>query len=863
MQNQEKKQETIKLLIILVALIAVILVLTLSSQPSKQRDTLPAENNSQVAASATLTTRPTNTLPPGPFGVDIDFDYENSRIQDEINERTFRNTVPSFWIAGSNVDAGYRLEFEFSSGRSYRCTGYTNYISNRDLTLTYTAIDLTVTVIDLLPDDNKAILTETFSPDLPDDCPYTYEFEASTYGVPQDTTEYVTPRTFDVDSWLRENVRSLPNMPATSTPRPTQTLTPTATATATSTPIAENSLIVTGTINIRDANGEVIVTVNEGEYTLLGIESEKYVILYNGEQGYVPIISNNAHPEQNITISDSLIIDDVVIIRNEEGRQIARETSGEYILLGIEESYYIIQYEGAQGYIHTSSNFVTQSTIVMVDDAAPIPRTPLIVPTSTPFTENALIITGEVFILDSNDSQIATVSEGELPLIGLVDDKYIILYEGDRAFVDVASPDAQAEQELAPRELLTFTGTVIVRDENGAQIAMESAGQYGLIAIEGDNYIIDYNGQQAYVFITSTNATVSTGIISDTSPQATSMPTSIANVTSVIQSDYFGVEVTTTYALEHFQREIRESRYTASVPSDWMAIDGIAPRYRIELYFNSGQSNRCDGYSELFSTETLTLTYRAIDMQVRVIDLAALNQPEILRENFTTSVPDDCPLTYSFDVSGGEFQNTTEFKLPRSTALRSWLNENLYSLSDMPPTVTPTAIPTMTPTATATSTLSPTPSRQSISDSEASATPPGTELSPPVDFPILTINADTIVYDESGDVIGMADRGDYLLADLNTENYIIIFEGNHGYIPRETSDIEPAFSQNILWEIRVTGLVLLRDENTNELARITEGEFQLLLVEGDYYIIDYNGVESYVHITSTNARLVYTIVDSE
>jgi|GEM_PF-3540111 len=1028
MQEQAEKRTAIEMIVILVALVVVILILLWNSQSSDSRDTSPVETStytsSQLTRTAypTRTPRPTNTQRPDVFGIELEFEYQSNTISDEINERTYSSAVPSTWLSGSS-DARYRVVFDFESGRARSCSEYTSYFDNRSLTLTYRAIDLVVRVYDLQSEETQPILRETFNRTLPDDCPYTFEFETNENGVLLNAVEYVTPGTSNLSTWLRENVRGLQDMPATATPLPTQTPVSSPTPTVTSTPLADMSLIVSGTITLRDENGDILGAVSEGELPLVGIQSERYVVLYNGERAYLPISTDNAQPEQGIRLADTLIFDGLVIVRDADGSEIARESSGEYILLDIVDDYYIIEYGDEQGYVHTSSTSVTLSSQVIVDDASGTPEPAAeVAMTATPFTENALIITGDTIILDLNNVEIATISEGEIPLLGMIDDNYIVLYEGQRAFVAIDLAGAQPEQELVPQEILTLTGAVIIRDENGDRIAMESTGQYGLISVDDDNYVIDYNGQPAYILISSRNVISSTGIISDISPQATAIPVA-TSAADVIQSDYFGAEIAMAYSSDTIRREVNPTRFSSLIPVELRPIVDVETRYRVELYFDMGGSFVCDGYRSLFDTDTLTLIYRAIDVRVTVYDLAALNEPEILSEEFSTSLPDDCPFSYDFDVVNGEYRDTTEYRQPVTTPLRNWLSENLRPLPDMPPTATPTLSPTptltltprptvtpfqsgtieitglviirngenfaeigressgvytvigiqsgyyvidydgvqgyilrnssnvrrisddATPTPTLTPDSSPTqyqgdatptpivtpgpsPAQYEgetlvildevvIRDSEtyaeitrvsegqfpylgfergyfiieyngeealirangdnavrsstlptATATSAATEVPvsesfPVIDFPVLTINTTVIVYTESGSIIGTAGRGDYLLAEMNTQNYIIIFEGEQGYIPRDIAHIVPGFSQNTVWTIQITGLVILRDENGNEIDRVSEGEFALLLVEGDSYIIDYNGVEVFLRISSTNATLNRTVFDSE
>ena len=507
MQEQAEKRTAIEMIVILGVLVVVILILLWNSQSSDSRDTSPVETStytsSQLTRTAypTRTPRPTNTQRPDVFGIELEFEYQSNTISDEINERTYSSAVPSTWLSGAS-DARYRVVFDFESGRSRSCGEYTSYFDNRSLTLTYRAIDLVVRVYDLQSEETQPILRETFNRTLPDDCPYTFEFETNDNGVLLNAVEYVTPGTSNLSAWLRENVRGLQDMPATATPLPTQTPVSSPTPTVTSTPLAEMSLIVSGTITLRDENGDVLGTVSESELPLVGIQSERYVVLYNGQRAYIlPISTDNAQPEQDIRLADSLIFDGLVIVRDANGSEIARESSGEYILLDTVDDYYIIEYGDEQGYVHTSSTSVTFSSQVIVDDASGTPEpAPEFVMTATPFTENALIITGDTIILDLNNVEIATISEGEIPLLGMIDDNYIVLYEGQRAFVAIDSPGAQPQQELVPQEILTLTGAVIIRDENGDRIAMESTGQYGLISVDDDNYVIDYNGQRCLYF---------------------------------------------------------------------------------------------------------------------------------------------------------------------------------------------------------------------------------------------------------------------------------------------------------------------------------------------------------------------------
>ena len=339
MHEQAEKRTAIEMIVILVALVVVILILLWNSQSSDSSDTTidpTAQSNSAstLTASPTRTPAPTNTVPAGGFGVHIDFTYDDFMLRDEINERTYENIVPESWQSEAN-QARYRLEFEFSVGRSSSCGEYAPLIGTRTASLTYTAINLRVTVIDIETVEEEEVDSRLFRPIFPE-CPETYTFDSDRFGLVQDATVYVEPARSTVDNWLEDNVRILPDMPPTATPTFTRTPIPTATSTPTATPIAENSLIVTGTVDILDSDGDSLATVNEGELPLVGIEPDRYIVLYEGEQAYISMSSDHVHPEYAMTVSELLFFDGLVIIRDENGSEIARERSGEYSLLRIE-----------------------------------------------------------------------------------------------------------------------------------------------------------------------------------------------------------------------------------------------------------------------------------------------------------------------------------------------------------------------------------------------------------------------------------------------------------------------------------------------------------------------------------------------
>lgn len=173
---------------------------------------------------------------------------------------------------------------------------------------------------------------------------------------------------------------------------------------------------------------------------------------------------------------------------------------------------------------------------------------------------NYLVFTGTVMVRDEYNNAIARVTEGAYPLLGIADENYVIVYQETIAYVTLSSTNAYpslsqivmtptSSPTLAstltrtPRPILTlpptglptasptptlsqtprpnytpivtasadgnylvFTGTVMLRDEFNVSIARVTEGEYPLLGIADENYVIVYEGRIAYVALSSTNA---------------------------------------------------------------------------------------------------------------------------------------------------------------------------------------------------------------------------------------------------------------------------------------------------------------------------------------------------------------------
>ena len=163
------------------------------------------------------------------------------------------------------------------------------------------------------------------------------------------------------------------------------------------------------------------------------------------------------------------------------------------------------------------------------------------------------------------------------------------------------------------------------------------------------------------------------------------------------------------------------------------------------------------------------------------------------------------------------------------------------------------------------STATPVPDTATPMETAAPETPSPTATPPltAIDFPVLIFSERVVVFDDDGSFIGIVNSGEFLLIEFNMDSYIIVYRGERGYIPRDSSGVELGLSRNTLWKIEVTGTIDLQDTMDDQTGRISEGEYLLLGIEDEDYIIDYNGIEARIGITSNNATLVSTMVDDD
>ena len=293
MPEQSRKKLHIGIITTGLLLLVITMLITSSyAQTSDQPDKPQATKTLRASNTPTTTPSPTHTIPAEPFGLEIRFDYERDEIEDEITESYFRDIVQFEWIAPAI--ARYEVLFYFDT------TGFRKYCGLTEAILYYQGIDLTLSVTDT-SDNETLLVSPILSAQLPDECPEDYDFEIVD-GQAQQAIEWILPAANEIDMWLNANVSILASMPSTPTstitrtPTPTNTHTLTPTPTITSTPVENSSLLFTGTVVIRDENGEAIGTESEGEYQLVGILQENYIIIYKGERAYVLTSSHNATP---------------------------------------------------------------------------------------------------------------------------------------------------------------------------------------------------------------------------------------------------------------------------------------------------------------------------------------------------------------------------------------------------------------------------------------------------------------------------------------------------------------------------------------------------------------------------------------
>lgn len=251
--------------------------------------------------------------------------------------------------------------------------------------------------------------------------------------------------------------------PFTPTPIPTDTPRPVHTP-VNMTPVADgNSLVITGPVNIRDEHGDSLILIDDGEFPLLGLTEDAYIILFEGHPSYVLLTATNARAEINLTPTqtftprpphtpmdmtslpndNSLIITGSVIIQDENGETVAVVDEGEYPLLGVTNTHYVILYAGNPAYVQLTVRFARLSMPLATPTITSTPRSPHTPVGLIPVPEGTiLVITALVSVRDERQITIDRIFFGEYPLLGLTETSYVILYEGYAAYVDITSAGA-------------------------------------------------------------------------------------------------------------------------------------------------------------------------------------------------------------------------------------------------------------------------------------------------------------------------------------------------------------------------------------------------------------------------------------
>jgi len=160
----------------------------------------------------------------------------------------------------------------------------------------------------------------------------------------------------------------------------------------------------------------------------------------------------------------------------------------------------------------TLTNTPTDTATVTATFAPTLTHTPtLLSPTA-----EVLIFIGPVTLRDANGRFLANVAPGEYPLIAIEGDNYVVMYGGRLAYVPrvtmgVCTPTPIPTEAPIPTATLSptplpppigtihFSGPMTLRDAAGQFLANVAPGEYPLLAVEGDNYVIRFNGQPAYV----------------------------------------------------------------------------------------------------------------------------------------------------------------------------------------------------------------------------------------------------------------------------------------------------------------------------------------------------------------------------
>ena len=484
----------------------------------------------------------------------------------------------------------------------------------------------------------------------------------------------------------------------------------------------------------------------------------------------------------------------------------------------------------------------------------------------TPVAEDSvLLIEGLVQVRDENDTVIAQLrlNSIEPKVIGIAGDYYVILYENEVAYVKLSTnaqlatitPTPTITPTLTPSPALTeimtpvaedsvllIEGLVQVRDENDTVIAQLrlNSDKPQVIGIAGDYYVILYENEVAYVKL-STNA-------------------QLATIT-----EPFGVNVTTSVANDVPSSEFSIGSITSRIPDEWLAENPRYARYNIAINVTKGGEKECGGYNGY-----LTLTFKGINARVTVVD--TITDETVASTSYRSQLPSSCPRSHSFPTYNGIALSDTEWKSPNVSSFGTWLNENVSVLPSLPPTSTPQ--PTRTPQPT----LTPSPT---IPTSTPTLVP--TRTPAPLHTPTLTpvTNANKLVFigtviirDEYGNTIANVREGEYALLGLVEDNYVILYENEIAYVrlsssnasiieftatptltytptPVRTPTLTPIAEGNTLI---FAGIVIIRDEYGSTIANVREGEYALLGLVEDNYVILYEGKMSYVRLSSTNAH---------
>lgn len=160
-------------------------------------------------------------------------------------------------------------------------------------------------------------------------------------------------------------------------------------------------------------------------------------------------------------------------------------------------------------------------------------------------------------------------------------------------------------------------------------------------------------------------------------------------------------------------------------------------------------------------------------------------------------------------------------------------------------------------------------------------------MTPAPQYSNVTITGIVIIRDEHGTTIGQVRSGLYPLVGFTDDAYVILYEGLLSYILQSTRNIRvavdagptatrtptPTITPTATITVRpphtpvnvtpiaegnmliVTGIIFIRDENDNPVARVEEGSYPLLGITNESYVILYAGHPSYVLLSVTNAHL--------